>query len=70
MASTTFDRAATFSLGATESSRSKNEKSAVAVGAFARKRSDEPGVERQDRRGRGFERFDMVTSLRVRTRSS
>ena len=59
MAWATLARAATFSLGATESSRSRNEKSALAVGALARKRSEEPGVERQDRRGSARERFDM-----------
>ena len=36
---------------------------AVAVGALARNRSDEPGVERQERRGRFRERCDMRTSL-------
>ena len=55
----TLARAATFSLGATESSRSRKEKSVVAVGALARNRSDEPGVERQERRGSARERFDM-----------
>jgi hypothetical protein len=67
MASTTLARAATFSFGATESSRSRKEKSAVAVGALARKRLDEPGVERQERRGRERERRDMRRAYCRRT---
>src|SRR3984957_17187555 len=59
IASATLARAATFSFGATESSRSRNEKSAVAVGALARKRPEEAGVERQERRGNVRERFDI-----------
>lgn len=31
----------------------------MALGALARKRSEEPGVERQERRGNARERFDM-----------
>src|ERR1700733_15369009 len=52
MASTTLARAESFSSGATESSRSRNDMSAGTVGAFSRKRAFEPGVEKHDRRGR------------------
>src|ERR1035437_2229832 len=58
----TLARAESFSLGATESSRSKKTMSATALGAFARKRSDEPGVERHDRRGRLRDRSDIVNT--------
>ena len=63
IALTTLARAATFSFGATESSRSRKLMSAVDVGALARKRSDEPGVDRHERRGRERERSDMRPSL-------
>src|SRR5688572_29348455 len=59
MASTTLARAPSFSRGATESSRSRNVMSAGIVGPLARKRSLEPGTERQERRGRSRVRADM-----------
>jgi hypothetical protein len=59
MASTTLARAESFSRGATESSRSRNDMSAGTVGAFSRKRSFDPGVEKHDRRGRFRLRWDM-----------
>ena len=59
MASTTLARAASFSSGATESSRSRNDMSAGTVGAFSRKRAFEPGVEKHERRGRFRLRSDM-----------
>jgi hypothetical protein len=40
--------------------------SAETVGALARKRSEDPGVERQERRGRLRERADMSASLLAR----
>ena len=60
MASTTLGRALSFSRGATASSRSRNVMSAGTVGALARNFSFEPGVERQERRGRSRERADMT----------
>src|SRR5580700_9140027 len=64
MASTTLARAESFSSGATESSRSRNDMSAGTVGAFSRKRSFEPGVEKHDRRGRERLRWDMSECYR------
>jgi hypothetical protein len=52
MASATLARAASFSKGATESSRSRKLMSAGTVGALARKRSFEPGEDMHERRGR------------------
>ncbi len=52
MASATLARAASFSDGATESSRSRKLMSAWTVGALARKRSFDPGVDMHERRGR------------------
>ena len=60
MASTTLARAASFSRGATESSRSRKDMSAATVGAFSRKRSFDPGVEKQERRGSSRDREDMA----------
>ena len=40
--------------------------SAETVGALARKRSEDPGVERHERRGRLRERADMFASLLAR----
>src|SRR3954447_6980636 len=62
MASTTLALAASFSSGATESSRSRNVMSAGTDGPLARKRSLEPGTDRQDRRGRSLVRADMQES--------
>src|SRR5437763_16883315 len=64
MASTTLARAASFSRGATESSRSRNVMSAGIVGPLARNRSLDPGTERQERRGRSRVRSDMLEMLR------
>src|SRR3954453_348225 len=63
MASTTLARAASFSSGATESSRSRNVMSAGTEGPLARKRSLEPGTDRHDRRGRLRLRSDMPEML-------
>src|ERR1700722_14147273 len=60
MASTTLGRAASFSSGATASSRSRKVMSAGTVGALARNFSFEPGVERQERRGRSRDRPDRT----------
>src|SRR5207302_1561724 len=65
MASTTLARAASFSRGATESSRSRKVMSAGTDGPFCRKRSLEPGTDRHERRGRFRVRSDMAASLRV-----
>ena len=59
MASATLARAASFSDGATESSRSRKLMSAGTVGALARNRSFEPGEDMHERRGRFRERSDM-----------
>src|SRR5271155_2302305 len=59
IASTALERAASFSSGATESSRSRNVMSAVTVGALARNRSLDAGVDKQERRGRKRDRSDM-----------
>ncbi len=59
MASATLARAASFSDGATESSRSRKLMSAGTVGALARKRSFDPGEDMHERRGRFLERSDM-----------
>src|SRR3954454_5826847 len=66
MASTTLARAASFSSGATESSRSRNVMSAGMVGPLARKRSLDPGTERHERRGRSLVRADMPRSYERR----
>src|SRR3954451_957628 len=63
MASTTFALAASFSSGATESSRSRNVMSAGMVGPFARNRSLDPGTDRHERRGRLRLRPDMPEGL-------
>src|SRR5437588_11539631 len=68
MASTALARAASFSRGATESSRSRNVMSAAIVGPLARNRSLDPGTERQERRGRSRVRSDMPEMLRGRLR--
>ena len=60
MASATLARAASFSSGATESSRSRKLMSAGTVGALARKRSFDPGEDMHERRGRLRERSDMA----------
>ena len=60
MASATLARAASFSSGATESSRSRKLMSAATVGALARNRSFDPGEDMQERRGRLRERSDMA----------
>src|SRR5271156_2724363 len=52
MASATLARAASFSSGATESSRSRKLMSAGTVGALARNRSFDPGDDMHERRGR------------------
>src|ERR1700681_4012714 len=65
MASTTLALAASFSRGATESSRSRNDMSAGTARAFSRQRSLEAGVEKQDRRGRFRLRWDMDGMLPV-----
>ena len=52
MALTTFSRASSFSRGLTESSMSRNFMSAGMVGPLASIFSLEPGMERQERRGR------------------
>src|SRR6476620_12652367 len=62
MASTTLARAASFSSGATESSRSRNVMSAGMVGPLARKRSLDPGTERHERRGSSLVRADIQRS--------
>ena len=62
IASATLARAASFSSGATESSRSRKLMSAATVGALARKRSLDPGEDMQERRGRLRERSDMARS--------
>src|SRR3954469_25734663 len=62
MASTTLPRAASFSSGATESSRSRNVMSAGMVGPLARKRSLDPGTDRHERRGRSLLRADIRRS--------
>src|SRR5271165_6351806 len=59
MASATLARAASFSSGATESSRSRKLMSAGTVGALAKKRSFDPGEDMHERRGRLRERSDM-----------
>ena len=66
MASATLARAASFSSGATESSRSRKLMSAGTVGALARNRSLEPGDDMQERRGRFRERSDMPGIVRRR----
>ena len=64
MASTTLARAATFSFGRDGVLEvEEGEVGGRACGALARKRSDEPGVDRQERRGRLRERSDMSPSL-------
>src|SRR5437660_2299309 len=59
-ASTALARAASFSRGATESSRSMNTMSAGRAGALASIFSLDPGTDRQDRRGRVRVRSDML----------
>src|ERR1700722_17997525 len=59
MASATLARAASFSSGATESSRSRKLMSAGTVGALAKKRSFDAGDDMHERRGRYLERSDM-----------
>src|SRR5437868_4544491 len=59
MARTTLSRAASFSSGATESSRSRNTMSAPRPGALPSIFSLEPGTARQVRRGRFRDRSDM-----------
>src|SRR5689334_16098049 len=59
MARTTLSRAASFSSGATESSRSRNTMSAPSPGALPSIFSLEPGTARQVRRGRFRDRSDM-----------
>src|SRR3954451_12163335 len=59
MARTTLSRAASFSNGATESSRSRNTMSAPSPGAFPSIFALEPGTARQVRRGRFRDRSDM-----------
>ena len=56
-------REASFSFGATASSRSKNTMSALVPGPFPIIFSDEPGIARQERRGRFRERKDMALRL-------
>src|SRR5213593_484386 len=59
MARTTLSRAASFSSGATESSRSRNTMSAPSRGALPSIFSLEPGTARHVRRGRFRDRSDM-----------
>src|SRR5439155_7679805 len=57
-----FWRASSFAPGATESSRSMNTSSAGRLGALASIFGDDPGTDRQDRRGRmGRGSSDMST---------
>src|SRR4051794_19614145 len=63
MASTTLARAASFSSGATASSRSRNVMSAGRLGAFPSIFSLDPGTERHERRGRSRLRADMSAML-------
>ena len=60
MASTTLARADSFSSGATESSRSRNTMSAGSPGPLPSIFSLEPGMDRQERRGRFRVRSDMT----------
>ena len=60
IAFTTLSRAASFSSGATASSRSRKTMSAPRLGALPSIFSLDPGTERQERRGRLRERSDML----------
>src|SRR5262245_49811988 len=62
MASTTLARAPSFSRGATESSRSRKTMSAGIPGPLPSIFSLEPGMERQERRGRPRVRADMASA--------
>src|SRR3954447_21628948 len=62
MAPMTLPRAASFSSGATESSRSRNTMSAGIPGPLPSIFSLEPGIDRQERRGRLRVRSDMSES--------
>ena len=63
MALTAFSRAASFSSGATESSRSRNTMSAASPCAFCSIFSLEAGTARQERRGRFRLRSDMDSKV-------
>ena len=65
IASTTFARAASFSSGDTESSRSRKTMSAGRPGALPSIFSLDPGTERHERRGSSRVRADMDRSLRA-----
>ena len=59
-AATTLARADSFMLAATASSRSMTSSSAASPGALASICSDEPGTERQERRGEGSCSLDVT----------
>ena len=63
IAAAIFARDASFSLGATASSRSRNTMSAGIPGPLPSIFSDEPGIDRHERRGRLRERADMAYRL-------
>ncbi len=63
MACATRAREASFSFGATASSRSRNTMSAGIPGPLPNIFSDDPGIDKQERRGRSRERGDMPCRL-------
>lgn len=66
IASATFDLAASFSRGATESSRSRKVISAGTVGPFWRNLSFDPGTDKHERRGKSLLLSDMVYRIERR----